>query len=59
VVMRWEYRLGSTLFLVYTRAQTPSLAVPALGSASFELSPVLHGRAADDVILVKLAYWLG
>jgi hypothetical protein len=59
LVMRWEYRLGSTLFLVYTRAQTPSLAVPALGSASFELSPVLHGRAADDVVLVKLAYWLG
>jgi hypothetical protein len=59
VVLRWEYRLGSTLFLVYTRAQTPTLAVPADGSASFELSPLLHGRAADDVILLKLAYWLG
>jgi hypothetical protein len=59
LVLRWEYRLGSTLFFVYTRAQTPTLTVPALGSASFELSPVLHGRAADDVIMVKLAYWLG
>src|SRR5206468_1817312 len=28
LVLRWEYRLGSTLFLVYTRAQTPALAVP-------------------------------
>ena len=25
VVLRWEYRLGSTAFLVYTRAQTPAL----------------------------------
>ena len=25
VVLRWEYRLGSTLFLVYTRAQNPAL----------------------------------
>src|SRR5262249_17518723 len=27
VVLRWEYRLGSTLFLVYTRSQVPKVAV--------------------------------
>jgi hypothetical protein len=56
--MRWEYRLGSTLFVVYTRAQDPALS-PGLDGASFRLSPILQGRAADNVLMVKLAYWFG
>ena len=59
LVLRWEYRLGSTLFLVYTRAQTPALTVSPGGSAQFELAPIWRGRASDDVILLKLSYWLG
>ena len=58
LVLRWEYRLGSTLFLVYTRAQTPAL-VPAPGGASLDVGPLLRGRAATDVVMVKLAYWFG
>jgi hypothetical protein len=58
VVLRWEYRLGSTLFLVYTRAQTPAL-VPGASGASFELRPLLQGRAADNALMLKLAYWFG
>jgi hypothetical protein len=58
LVLRWEYRLGSTLFLVYTRAQNPAL-VPGAGGATLELRPVLQGRAAADVIMLKLAYWWG
>ncbi len=59
LVLRWEYRLGSTLFLVYTRAQTPALTVSPGSGATFELAPIWHGRASDDVVMVKLAYWLG
>ncbi len=59
VVLRWEYRLGSTLFLVYTRAQTPATTVPANGNRELELAPIWQGRAADDVLIIKLAYWLG
>ena len=59
LVLRWEYRLGSTLFFVYTRAQTPALTVAPGNTADFELAPIWRGRAADDVVLVKLAYWLG
>lgn len=59
LVLRWEYRLGSTLFLVYTRAQTPALTVAPGSSAGFELAPIWRGRASDDVVMVKLAYWLG
>ena len=42
LVLRWEYRLGSTLFVVYTRAQDPALT-PAPNGASFELRPLLPG----------------
>jgi hypothetical protein len=59
LVLRWEYRLGSTLFLVYTRSQTPALTVSPGNSAGYELSPIWRGRASDDVVLIKLAYWLG
>jgi hypothetical protein len=58
VVFRWEYRLGSTLFLVYTRAQNPALT-PAPGGTGFEIRPLLQGRAAVDVLMLKLAYWWG
>jgi hypothetical protein len=55
VVFRWEYRLGSTLFLVYTRSQMPDILFftpPAM------LQPQALGRrAAADVIMFKLTYW--
>jgi len=59
VVLRWEYHLGSTLFLVYTRAQNPTLAPSPGGEPAFELRPLLQGRAADNVLMLKLAYWFG
>jgi hypothetical protein len=59
VVLRWEYRLGSTVFLVYTRAQTPVLLPVAGGATSLDVRPILDGRAAADVIMLKLAYWFG
>ena len=60
LVLRWEYRLGSTLYLVYTRAQTP--ASPTLTSgedAGLDLRPIFRGRASTDVLLLKLSYWFG
>jgi len=59
LVLRWEYRLGSTLFLVYTRAQSPSLTVSPGGDARLDVRPVLDGRASVDVVMLKLAYWWG
>jgi len=58
LVLRWEYRLGSTLFVVYTRSQDPAL-MPSPNGATFELRPLYQGRAADNVFMVKLAYWFG
>ena len=55
VVFRWEYRLGSTLYLVYTRSQIPQVA-NLMGNATLAPRAFEHG-AATDVILLKLSYW--
>jgi hypothetical protein len=55
VVFRWEYRLGSTLFLVYSRSQVPDLS-NVMAPASLQ-PRALGTRASADVILLKLSYW--
>ncbi len=59
VVLRWEYRLGSALFFVYTREQSE---LPALNGerAPLTLLPqrLLQGSATDG-LLVKWSYWWG
>jgi hypothetical protein len=55
VVLRWEYLLGSTFFLVYTRSQVPAVSML---SGPARLDPgALGTRASADVILFKLSYW--
>jgi hypothetical protein len=55
VVLRWEYLLGSTFFLVYTRSQVPAVSMLS-GPARLDPS-ALGTRASADVILFKLSYW--
>jgi hypothetical protein len=57
VVFRWEYRPGSTLFLVWQQGRQDYLN--AQGSRSFggDLSD-LFGLRADNTLLVKASYWL-
>jgi hypothetical protein len=55
VVLRWEYHLGSTLFLVYSRSQIPNVELMT-NDATLRPSAVLRGSAVD-VFLVKLSYW--
>ena len=57
VVLRWEYRPGSTLFVVYTRAQSES-PVATGQSPALTLWPgrLLQGPA-NDAFLVKWSYW--
>jgi len=55
VVLRWEYRLGSTLFLVYSRSQVPTVDMPSM-PPRLNLD-ALRSNAVVDVILLKLAYW--
>ncbi len=56
-IFRWEFRPGSTLFVVWTE-QRQDFSRPG----EFRLGPDLHsmlGAAPDDVLLVKFTYWIG
>jgi hypothetical protein len=56
-VVRWEYRPGSTVFLVWQRAQADRALV-----GDFDLgrdAGALFGAPADDRFIVKVSYWLG
>jgi hypothetical protein len=56
-VLRWEYQLGSTLFLVYTRSQQ-ELPWTGPGSPSAEVWPRALGPGrTTDSLMVKWAFW--
>lgn len=56
-VLRWEYRPGSTVFLVWQRVQDDQAAV---GDFDFSRDAgELFGAPADDRFIVKINYWLG
>jgi len=63
LVLRWEFRLGSILYFVYTRAQLPAWTAPMGGivNPGPVLSPAALGgnRAATDTLMLKIAYWWG
>ena len=54
-VLRWEFRPGSTLFMVWQRQQRSRLAI---GDFDFgrDLDGLLGSRA-DNVFMLKLSYW--
>ena len=58
IVLRWEYVLGSTLFLVYTRSQVPTTTLEPNQIGSLNLGAVGKAPAAD-IVLAKLTYWWG
>ncbi len=55
-VLRWEYRPGSTLFLVWTRSCSAFSADPDFGGLS-DLGRLCQGPS-DNMFAVKLNYWL-
>ena len=56
-VLRWEYRPGSTLFLVWQRSQAGRAAV---GDFDFGRDlGALFDAPADNRFIVKVNYWLG
>jgi hypothetical protein len=58
VVLRWEYTLGSLLYLVYQRAQVPSVSLSPGEQGTLDFGSL--GRApAADVFILKGSYWWG
>jgi hypothetical protein len=56
-VLRWEYRPGSTLFLVWTQSRAGAFADPTFDVAQ-DLGRQLFHDPPNNVLLVKLNYWL-
>lgn len=57
MVLRWEYRPGSTLFLVWTRQGSDYSPFTGDLVVNRDLDR-LFGARADNVFLVKASYWL-
>lgn len=56
-VLRWEYRPGSTIFVVWQRAQEDEAM---LGRFDFSRdSRALFGAPARNVFMVKMNWWVG
>lgn len=57
MVMRWEYRPGSTLFVVWQRRQEDE---ERIGGFNFSRDArALVGAPARNVFMIKASYWLG
>ena len=54
-IFRWEWRLGSTLYFVWTENRQ-DLSNPGIFSPRKDASRLLSAHP-DDVLLVRLAYW--
>jgi hypothetical protein len=55
-VLRWEYRPGSTLFLVWTQNRSDN---DSFGDLRFDRDRrALFNAAANNVFLIKMNYWL-
>ena len=56
-VVRWEYRPGSTLFVVWTQGRNGYQPVPGPNGVGGDLHDLFALRP-DNTFLVKLSYWL-
>jgi hypothetical protein len=54
-IFRWEWRLGSTLFLAWTQ-QRQDLRDPGQFRLGRDFGRVFTG-AADNVFVAKISYW--
>jgi hypothetical protein len=56
VVFRWEYRAGSTLFLVWSQGRDGSFPIEGTRSFAGDLHE-LFAQRSNDIFLIKLSYW--
>jgi hypothetical protein len=57
VVFRWEYRPGSTIFLVWSQGREASADLQGNKSFAGDFGDLFKQRA-NDTFLVKVSYWL-
>ncbi|PTL84886.1 DUF5916 domain-containing protein [Vitiosangium sp. GDMCC 1.1324] len=59
VVLRWEYRLGSTLYVVYTRGQQRYPVADGVRPPHTLMPQGLMAGAANDALMVKWSWYWG
>jgi hypothetical protein len=57
VVLRWEYRPGSTVFAIWSHGQT-SQTDDGRYRLGTDLSGLVHAPA-ENIVMVKANYWIG
>jgi hypothetical protein len=57
VVMRWEYRPGSTLFVVWTQGRDQEDRDPGSFAPTRDFTN-LFGARPDNTFLIKASYWV-
>ena len=57
MVLRWEYRPGSVLFVAWQHGRSESLSTGSFGG--FHSLADLSSLPSDNTVLIKLSYWLG
>jgi len=58
-VIRWEWRPGSTLFLVWQQSRSDS---GYAGNGDFDFGrdvDAMWGARADNIFMLKATYWIG
>jgi hypothetical protein len=55
LVLRWEWRAGSTLYLVWQQDSESEITAPQRVSAGDMFSS--FGRRGDSFFAIKVAYW--
>jgi hypothetical protein len=59
LVFRWEYRPGSTFFLIWSHGRTSEAATPDGRYVLADDLSALADETGEHVVLAKLNYWLG
>ncbi|HEY4120509.1 MAG TPA: DUF5916 domain-containing protein [Byssovorax sp.] len=57
VVLRWEYKLGSTIYVVYSHGQDNTVSTVYSTNPAYLNFQLLKPRAADDAFAVKVSYF--
>jgi hypothetical protein len=56
-VVRWEYRPGSTLFVVWTQSRARGFSDPSF-NAGRDFGSQLFADRPTNVLLIKVNYWM-
>jgi hypothetical protein len=59
-VLRWEYRPGSTAFLIWSHGQTDEVSDGRFGTGGLSRGLTgLFSAPSEDIVMIKVNYWLG